>query len=70
MKAIYYQDDKTKITLDVLTDHKNGTVDLGREKEVLVSKCRVSDKAEPGAATLATEAVASDKKEDKKDEKK
>jgi hypothetical protein len=55
MKAKYHQDADTVVTLDVLKKHSDGTVDLGQEKVVLVSRCPVSEDGKPGTVTLPVE---------------
>jgi membrane protein involved in colicin uptake len=52
MKAKYHQDADTVVTLDVLKKHSDGTVDLGQEKVLLVSRCPVSEDGKPGTVTL------------------
>jgi hypothetical protein len=67
MKAIYHQEAGVSHEFDVINDHKDGTVDLGRGNEVRVHRCFVSDSGAPGTARL----IGEDKpKADKKPSKK
>lgn len=51
MKAIYTQTTGEQVELDVLK--QNGTaVDLGRDKQLVIKSCPLSDEAKPGHATL------------------
>lgn len=52
-KATYHQVTGTSVQLDIVKTNKDGTVDLGKGKEVVVASCPVSDTAKPGHATLA-----------------
>ncbi len=52
MKALRHQHGLPPQEFDVLKDHKNGTVDLGRNGELVISSCIVADEPKPGTCTL------------------
>lgn len=52
-QAHYHQFGREPLSLDVLKQHGDGTVDLGRGGELVVSRCRLATMPQPGCATLA-----------------
>lgn len=62
-KALYFQsEDSAGIPLRVVTEHKDGTVDLGDEAgRVLVTKCPVSSVKKAGHAVATAEEPAKEK---------
>jgi hypothetical protein len=51
-QAIRHQRNKEPQTFDVLTEHADGTVDLGLNGQVVITHCKVGDTSEPGTCTL------------------
>jgi hypothetical protein len=51
-KALYKNPDGSTVELDVIKQYPDGTADLGRGKSVLIEKCKITDEAEHGAATV------------------
>lgn len=54
MKAHYHQPGKAPLELHVVKDHKNGTLDLGRDASgpAIITDCPVSKDGAPGTCTL------------------
>jgi len=48
MSSATYAQPAGDVILDVIKDHKDGTVDLGIDGRVIVSKCPVVDKTKAG----------------------
>lgn len=51
-KALRHQVAAAPQEFDVLKDNKDGTVDLGRNGELIIGSCIVSEKPTPGTCTL------------------
>ena len=67
MIAKYYPDETGSRTLEVLKDHKDGTVDLGLANgQILVSQCPLVSERKVGCATLIEEKKEAKEKEPKK----
>lgn len=56
--AQYHQAGRQPIQLEIIKDHKNGTVDLGRDGIVLISGCPLVEEPEAGSCTLIKDVVA------------
>ena len=55
--VLYYQDGAAPITLYIIADRGNGTVDLGREDgSLVVGGCRLAEEPSPGACVMSAEA--------------
>lgn len=61
-QAIRHQRNKEPQRFDILATHKDGTVDLGSDGTLVISRCKVSSEAQPGTCTLVTEETSADVK--------
>ena len=57
-KALRHQHGREPHEFDVLKDNKDGTVNLGRNGELVIANCIVSDDGKPGTCTLVKAAKA------------
>lgn len=55
MKALRHQHGKQPQEFDVLKKHKDGTVDLGLNGELVIGNCVVAEEAAPGTCTLVSD---------------
>lgn len=54
-KALYYDENLKPKAFDVIKDNKDGTVDIGNGKTLVVGKAKVVDVPAAGSVTLGVE---------------
>lgn len=63
--ALYHQEFRTPVELEVLAENQDGTVDLGREGKLVVGKCAVTEDSAPGSCTIQKQAAPVQEKSEK-----